>query len=53
MTFGNPSLLDIYHDQTGGAFARHKFASPAAPGVKEVFIAPKHLQVRAGRFLPE
>ena len=51
MTFGNPSFVDIYHDQTGGAFACHKSASPTAARVKELFIAPKHLQVAPDAFL--
>ena len=49
---GKPSLLDFYLHQTGGALACHESVSPAVSWIEELFVAPKQLQVCAGRFLP-
>ena len=46
------SLLDFDSNQTRGPFARHESACPAIAGIKKLFVTPKHLQIRAGRFLP-
>ena len=47
-----PLVLHLYPDQTGRAFARHESACPAVARIKELFVTPKHLQVRSGGFLP-
>src|SRR5881392_82491 len=47
-----PSLLNFYSNQTGGAFASHQSARPAIAGIEKLLITPKHLEIRAGGFLP-
>jgi hypothetical protein len=41
-----PSLLDFYANKTCGAFAGHESAGPAVARIKELFVTPKHLQIR-------
>src|SRR5207249_9470533 len=52
-TTWKPLLVNLYSGQARGTLMRHESASPAVPGIKELFIAPKHLQIRSGRFLPK
>jgi hypothetical protein len=47
-----PSLVDLDPDQPRGAFVRHHPAGPAIAGIIELLVTPKHLEVRAGGFLP-
>ena len=46
------SLLNVDTQQSGGAFARHESACPTVAGIKELFVAPKHSEIRAGGLFP-
>ena len=46
------SLVDLDLDQTSRAFVRHHPAGPPIAGIIKLLVTPKHLQIRAGGFLP-